>query len=274
MSDAKKPKLALVTGASKGVGRGIAIGLAADGWDIGVNYQSDTAGAEATAAAIRDQERHCWTLQADVGDSHQVEAMLRDLQAQAGIPHLLVNNAGVQTWSSLLDLDEADWDRTIRTDLKGTFLCTQRTARLMRDAGTGGCIINIGSGANKAPFPNLIDYCAAKGGIETFTTVAAVELGPHNIRVNCVAPGCIEIERTQLESPDYAATWSPLTPARRIGQVEDVASAVVFLAGDKAAFITGQTLYVDGGLWSQIPWPYASEETTKDHDESDKTETG
>jgi len=274
MIGAKKTKLALVTGASKGVGRGIAIGLAADGWDIGINYQGDTPGAKATADAIRDQERQCWILQADVGDSQQVEAMLNDLHAWAGIPDLLVNNAGVQTWSSLLDLDEADWDRTIQTNLKGTFLCMQRTARLMKDAGTGGCIINIGSGANKAPFPNLIDYCAAKGGVETLTTVAAVELGPHNIRVNCVAPGCIEIERTQVESPDYAATWSPLTPARRIGQVEDVARAVAFLASDKAAFITGQTLYVDGGLWSQVPWPYGSEKTKKDPDETDKTGTG
>ena len=264
MTDAKKSQLALVTGASKGVGRGIAIGLAADGWDIGINYQGDTPGAEATAEAIRAQGRQCWTLQADVGDSRQVEAMLSDLQAQAGIPDLLVNNAGVQTWSPLLDLAEADWDRTIRTNLKGTFLCTQQAARLMKDAGTRGCIINIGSGANKAPFPNLIDYCAAKGGIETFTTAAAVELGAQNIRVNCVAPGCIEIERTRLESPDYAATWGPLTPAGRIGQVEDVASAVVFLASDKAAFITGQTLYVDGGLWSQRPWPYGSEKTTSD----------
>src|SRR5580765_3746276 len=104
---------------------------------------------------------------------------------------LLVNSAGVQTWAPLLKLREQDWDRTIRTNLKGCFLCTQRAALMMRDQGEGGCIVNIGSGANRVPFPNLIDYCASKGGIENFTRVSAVELGPHQIRVNCVAPGTI-----------------------------------------------------------------------------------
>jgi NAD(P)-dependent dehydrogenase (short-subunit alcohol dehydrogenase family) len=247
-------KIALVTGASKGVGRGIAVGLAQDGWDVGVNYHHDDDGAQSTASAIRAKGRRCWILKADVGDGEQVRAMFKQFQEEAGDLDLLVNNAGVQTWAPLLDLQEQDWDRTIRTNLKGTFLCTQQAARLMERR--GGCIINIGSGANKAPFPNLIDYCAAKGGIETFTRVAAVELGRFGIRVNCVAPGCIEIERTRQEDPDYAGTWGALTPAGRIGYVEDVANAVVFLAGDRADFITGQTLYVDGGLWSQVPWPY------------------
>ncbi len=167
---------------------------------------------------------------------------------------MLVNNAGVQTWSPLAELSEEDWDRTIRTNLKGTFLCSQRAARLMR--GHGGSIINIGSGASKLPFPCLGDYCASKGGIENLTAVSAVEFGPWKIRVNCVAPGAVEIERTKQESPDYDATWSPLTPLRRIGHVEDVAAAVAFLAGDGASFISGQTLYVNGGLFRQGPWPY------------------
>jgi 3-oxoacyl-[acyl-carrier protein] reductase len=128
----------------------------------------------------------------------------------------------------------------------------------MQGAGAGGSIVNIGSGANKAPLPNLGDYCASKGGIESLTRVAAVELGPLGIRVNCVAPGTIEIERTRQEAPDYANTWAPLTPLRRIGQVSDVADAVVFLASPAARHITAQTLYVDGGLWSQVPWPYAT----------------
>jgi NAD(P)-dependent dehydrogenase (short-subunit alcohol dehydrogenase family) len=198
--------------------------------------------------------QQAWLLPADVGYSDQVEAMFKSFIELAGRIDLLVNNAGVQTWTPLIDLEESDWDRTIRTNLKGTFLCTQRAARLMK--GTGGRIVNIGSGANKAPFPNLSDYCASKGGIETFTTVAAVELGRYGITVNCVAPGTIEIERTALEDPDYAGEWGSRTPMGRIGHVEDVADAVVFFAGDKAGFITGQTLYVDGGLWSQVPWIY------------------
>jgi len=249
-------KCALVTGASKGVGRGIAIGLADAGWSVGVNYFRDKAGAEATASRIREAGGTAWILQADVGVSEQVRAMFTAFMEQAGRLDLLVNNSGVQTWVPLLDLDEKDWDRTIRTNLKGTFLCTQQAARLMKDAG-GGSIVNIGSGANKAPFPNLADYCASKGGIETFTTVAGVELGQYGIRVNCVAPGTIEIERTQAESPEYAKTWGPRTPLRRIGHVEDVAKVVLFLGSSEAEFVTAQTLYVDGGLWSQVPWPYS-----------------
>jgi NAD(P)-dependent dehydrogenase (short-subunit alcohol dehydrogenase family) len=250
----QRTKVALITGASKGIGRGTAEGLAADGWDVGVNYHLDADGAEATAEMVREKGRQAWVFQADVGDGAQVRAMFDALDAQASGINLLVNNAAVQTWSSLLDLEEADWDRTLRTNLKGTYLCTQAAARRMREA--GGSIINIGSGANKRPFPSLIDYCASKGAIEAFTVVAAVELGPYNIRVNCVAPGCIEIERTKKESPDYAKTWGSLTPLGRIGQVQDVAGAVAFLAREEASFITGHTLYVDGGIWSQGPWPY------------------
>jgi NAD(P)-dependent dehydrogenase (short-subunit alcohol dehydrogenase family) len=125
----------------------------------------------------------------------------------------------------------------------------------MAETGSGS-IINIGSGANKTPFPNLVDYCASKGGIDQLTRVSAVELGPKGIRVNCVAPGAIEVERTKDESPDYAATWGAITPLRRVGQAQDVASAVVFFAGPASSFVTGQTLYVDGGLWTQGVWPY------------------
>ncbi len=251
-------RLALVTGASKGVGRGIACGLADDGWDIGVNYCRDEAGAHETAARVRDKGRRAWVLQADVGYSDQVRAMFDRFLSETGGLDLMVNNAGVQTWSPLLELKEEDWDRTLRTNLKGTFLCTQLAARAMLEK--GGCIINIGSGCNKIAFPNLVDYTASKGGLDNFTMVAAVELGPHRIRVNCVAPGAVEIERTKLETPDYAGTWGALTPMRRVGQVQDIAEAVVFLASQKAWFITGQTLYVDGGLFAQPPWPPARED--------------
>ena len=244
----------LVTGASKGVGRGIAVGLAEDGWNVAVNYCRDKAGAEETVRSIRDLGREAWLLQADIGFSDQVQSMFEQFTEHVGTIDLLVNNAGVQTWKAMLDLKEDDWDRTIRTNLKGTFLCTQQAGRLMQK--TGGRIINIGSGANKAPFPMLSDYCASKGGIETFTTVTAVELGRYGITVNCVAPGAIEIERTKLEDPDYAEAWGSRTPMGRVGNVDDVARAVVFLAGEKSDFISGQTLYVDGGMFCQVPWFY------------------
>ena len=251
--------VALVTGASKGVGRGIALGLAAAGWDVVINYGRDAKGARETAAEVRKRGQRSWIIQADVGGSREVRAMFAKIDKQIGRLDLLVNNAGVQTWAPLLKLREEDWDRTIRTNLKGCFLCSQQAALRMRKQ-EGGCIINIGSGANKAPFPNLVDYCASKGGIDNLTLVTAVELGPHKIRVNCIAPGAIEIERTKKEAPNYAKTWAPLTPLRRVGQVDDVADAVVFLASDAARFITGQTLYVDGGLFSQVPWQYKTED--------------
>jgi NAD(P)-dependent dehydrogenase (short-subunit alcohol dehydrogenase family) len=192
---------------------------------------------------------------ADVGVRTEVDRMFDLIVKELGIPEVLVNNAGIQTWKPLLDLTEEEWDRTIRTNLKGAFLCTQRAARLMA-ARRRGRIINIGSGCNKIPFPNLVDYTSSQGGIEMLTRVAAVELGPYGINVNCVAPGAIEIERTRAEPPDYGATWSPLTPMRRIGYATDVARAVAFLVSAEADFISGQTLYVDGGLFCHGPWPY------------------
>jgi NAD(P)-dependent dehydrogenase (short-subunit alcohol dehydrogenase family) len=248
----------VVTGASKGVGRGIALGLAQVGFDVAVNYRGDPQGAEGTAEKIRAMGRNALTVQADIGFKVEVDRMFDAVLEKLGTPTVLVNNSGVQTWKSLLDLTEEEWDRVLRTNLKGTFLCTQRAARHMA-VQRRGRIINIGSGSNKAPFPNLVDYTSSKGGVEMFTRVAAVELGHYGITVNCVAPGMIEIERTKAEAPDYAGTWARLTPLQRIGQVTDVAAAVVFLASPQAEFITARTLYVDGRLLSQILWPYPIE---------------
>lgn len=248
-------KYALVTGASKGVGKGIALELARQGAAVAVNYHSDTAGAEATAAEIRSAGGRATTVRADVASKQQVDEMFDRVLAEFGRLDILVNNAGIQTWKPLLDLTEEEWDRVLDVNLKGCFLCTQRAARAMKEAG-GGAIVNIGSGCNKWPFPNLVNYTASKGGIEQFTKVAAVELGPYRIRVNCVAPGAIEIERTKQEAGDYAGTWGRLTPLRRIGLPSDVAAAVAFLCEDRAGFITGQTLWVDGGLFTRPVWPY------------------
>jgi 3-oxoacyl-[acyl-carrier protein] reductase len=190
----------------------------------------------------------------DVVDAAAVDAAIDAVVARAGRLDVAVNNAGVQTWGPLVEATEADWDRVIATNLKGCFLVTRAAGRYMRAHG-GGVIVNIGSGCNHVPFPNLVSYTASKGGIEMFTKVSALELGPSGIRVNCVAPGAIEVERTRLELDDYAGTWGRLAPLRRVGQPEDIGRAVVFLASDDASFITGQTIGVDGGLFSQPPWP-------------------
>jgi 3-oxoacyl-[acyl-carrier protein] reductase len=196
-------------------------------------------------------------LSCDVGEKKEVLEFFDAIIATFGrAPDLLVNNAGIQTWAPLLELAEEDWDRVIRTNLKGCFLNTQRAAQLMVAEGKRGAIINIGSGCNKTPFPRLVDYTASKGGIEQFTKVAALELGSYGIRVNCVAPGAIELERTKAESPHYVETWSKIAPLKRVGQPADVAKMVIFLAGDQADFVTGQTIYVDGGVFSMPSWPY------------------
>jgi NAD(P)-dependent dehydrogenase (short-subunit alcohol dehydrogenase family) len=248
-------KNALVTGASKGVGKGIALALARAGCNVAVNYNSDAAGAEAVATEIVGMGREAFAVPANVGVSADVDRMFAEVLARFGKLDILVNNAGVQTWKPLLELEEREWDRVLNTNLKGTFLCTQRAARHMKDHG-GGRIVNIGSGSNKHPFPNLVDYTASKGGIEMFTRVAAVELGRYGITVNCAAPGAIEIERTKQEAGDYAGTWGRLTPLGRIGTPADVGDVVAFLAGDAARFVTGQTVWVDGGLFTRPPWPY------------------
>ncbi|HTQ57465.1 MAG TPA: SDR family NAD(P)-dependent oxidoreductase [Bryobacteraceae bacterium] len=248
-------RTALVTGASKGVGKGIALELARRGCDVAVNYHRDAEGAEATAAEVRALGRRALAVQADAGLATDVDRMFGAVLRQFPRLDIMVNNAGMQTWKPLLDLEESEWDQVIRTNLKGCFLCTQRAGRHMREQG-GGAIVNIGSGCNKVPFPNLSNYTASKGGIEMFTKSAAIELGRYGIRVNCVAPGAIEIERTKLEAPDYGKTWAGVTPLGRVGQPVDVARAVAFLASDAGDFITGQTIYVDGGLFSHPVWPY------------------
>jgi 3-oxoacyl-[acyl-carrier protein] reductase len=239
-------KTALVTGANGHIGTEISRALACEGAHVIVNYFEDRAGAELLASAIGGT-----AIYADIGNASDVDKMI----AEFSRIDILVNNTGIQKFCPLLDILEDDWDRVVRTNLKGCFLCTQRVGRVMKRNG-GGRIINIGSGSNKAPFPGLASYTATKGAIEMFTKVAAAELGTYGITVNCVAPGAIETERTKLETPDYAGTWAKLTPLGRVGTPEDVARAILFFASDAAEFISGQTLWVDGGLFSKPAWPY------------------
>jgi NAD(P)-dependent dehydrogenase (short-subunit alcohol dehydrogenase family) len=250
-------KLAVVTGGDQGLGRTMAIALAERGWDIAFSYIRDDAPARSLEGEIQKLGRKVWGARADAGVKEQVERFYAGVDQHFGsAANLLVNNAGVQTWSSLLELKETDWDLVIRTNLKGCFLNTQAAAQRMIRDHKRGTIINIGSACNKVPFPNLVDYTASKGGIEQFTKVSAVELGPHGINVNCVAPGAIETDRTRREAPSYAETWSRVTPMRRVGTPEDVAHAVLFFADEKSDFISGQTLYVDGGAFTVPNWPY------------------
>jgi len=245
---------ALITGANSGIGRTIALRLALAGYDVAINFKVDEKSAELLAQELQKDGIRAMTVYADIGNSDDVDAMFEGIFSSFGKLDALVNNAGVQVWKPILEVEEADWDRVITTNLKGCYLCTQRAARNMKDY-RSGAIVNIGSGCNKVPFPNLSGYTASKGGIEMFTKSSALELGQYGIRVNCVAPGAIETERTKNELPDFAKSWSKLTPLRRIGTPDDVADAVEFLLSDRASFITGQTLGVDGGLFAQPRWP-------------------
>lgn len=252
----KQPKLAIVTGGSSGIGRELAIYLAKDGWDVALNYAGNAKGAEEVAEQIHQLGQTAMAMRCDVGKSTDVNDFFSALTKKFSIaPSLLVNNAGCQTWSPMLDLKEEDWDKVIRTNLKGCFLFSQNAAKLMVKNAMSGAIINIGSGCNKVPFPNLVDYTASKGGIEMLTQSSAIELGQFGIRVNCVAPGAIEIDRTRLEDPTYAETWSKAAPLKRVGHPIDIYNVVAFLASDLASFITGQTIWVDGGAFTMPNWP-------------------
>lgn len=240
-------RVAVITGGSSGIGRHLVSAFAQAGYEVVFTYHG-----RAPEGDVVESARF---YQCDAGDPLEVEALYAKVDRDVGAPDVLVNNAGVQTWSGLLDLAFEDWQRVIQTNLTGCFLNTQAAARLMVAKGKPGSIINIGSGCNKLAFPKLVDYTASKGGVEQLTKVSAVELGPFSIRVNCVAPGAIMTERTQSEAKDYSGRWAGVTPLRRVGAPEDVAGPVLFLAGDAAAFVTGQTLWVDGGAFTQANWP-------------------
>ena len=249
-------RAALVTGASRGIGKEIALELARHGWRVAINhYQDPVPLAGGALAELRALGAEAMAIEADIRSAPQVAAMFQQVVERFGRLDLLVNNAGVQTFKPLLEVTEEEWDLVVDTNLKGCFLCTQQAGLYMKDHG-GGAIVNLGSGCNRLAFPRLVAYTASKGAIEMFTKVSAVELGAYGIRVNCLAPGAIESERTRQEDPDYAGTWSKLTPLARVGVFADIAPTVLFLASEGASFISGQTIGIDGALFARAPWPY------------------
>jgi NAD(P)-dependent dehydrogenase (short-subunit alcohol dehydrogenase family) len=252
-------KTALVTGAAQGVGKGIALELGRAGCTVVVNFRTSPALAEKTVQEINSLGGDAFAIQADVRSGDQIIAMFAEARRRLAKLDILVNNAGAQTWAPLLELTEADWNRDLETNLRGSFLCTQAAGRWMKEI-SGGSIINIGSGCNKVPFPRLVSYSASKGGLDMLTKVAAVELGHFRIRVNCVAPGAIVIERTKQENPEYESVWGNQAPLGRVGTPEDVGHACVFLGSDAASYVTGQTIWVDGGAFTQASWPYQLED--------------
>jgi glucose 1-dehydrogenase len=241
-------KVALVTGASRGIGRAIAVALARDGADVALNYVRDAAGAQETASAVKDVGRQCMLVQADVTQRPQVQAMVDLVQQHFRRLDILVCNAGVLTRTPFLDLSDAEWDKVIQTNLTGPFLVGQTVARHMAKHG-GGKIINVTSEVAERALPNLSHYCASKGGLRQLTKAMAVELAPYGINVNAVAPGTTEtdINRDRLAVPDERKQRLTRVPIGRFNQPENVAEAVAFLASSGSDTMVGATVAVDGG---------------------------
>ena len=250
MSASHDRRTALVTGASRGIGRAIALGLAREGFDVALNdIGRQRAELDAVAGEIATAGGRATALLADVSDRAAVRAMVEQAIAWNGRVDAVVNNAGILIPGSVESLAEEHWDAVMDVNAKGIFLVVQALLPHMRARGYGR-IVNIASIGGKHGAPEQAHYSASKAAIMGFTRVLAQEVGPHGITANCVCPGIIvtDMGRTNLEDPAVAARWVDKTALRRLGQPEDVVGPACFLASDASAFVTGQSLNVCGGI--------------------------
>jgi glucose 1-dehydrogenase len=245
--------VAIVTGASSGIGRAIAIELGSRGYGVCVNFHRGGEAAAGVAREITQAGGSAFACAADVSSRQEVTAMVEETVGRLGRLDLLVNNAGVERPMPFLELTEGTWDLTIAIDLKGVFLCAQAAARQMAQQNGGGVIINISSVHEDLPFPSYAPYVAAKGGVRMLTRDLALELAPHRIRVVGIGPGAIAtpINKATLDDPERRAALMREIPLGRIGTAEEVARLVAYVASSDADYITGTTLFIDGGLMRQ-----------------------
>lgn len=243
--------VAIVTGASRGLGRGVALALAGAGYAVALGAR-DRDALERVADEISGAGGHALVLAVDldVTDRASVEAAVARVEAELGAIGVLVNNAGIQRLGSALEYTEDDWDAVLGTNLTGAFRVAQVVARRMVATGRGGAIVNVASMAGILAFPDRIAYAASKAGLIMLTRSFALELAPHAIRVNAVAPTFVdtELSRQTLDRPGGRDEIEARIPLGRLATVDDVAAAVLFLAGPSAAFVTGTVLPVDGGV--------------------------
>ena len=247
-----RDKVAVVTGAGSGNGRGIALRLAEEGARI-VVADVNVAGAQETAAMIETGGNQAMIAAVDVSRREQLEAMVATTLDRFGQIDILVNNAGVESMKPFLELPEAEWDRVMGVNLKGPFLCSQAVGRVMAQSGRGGKIVNIGSICSAVALAGEAHYVASKGGLLMLTKAMALDLAEYNINVNAIGPGVIETAMTanSLNTPERVEMFYQHIPLKRIGQPRDIANAVLFLVSDEADYITGTILYVDGGWLAQ-----------------------
>ncbi|MDE2608705.1 MAG: glucose 1-dehydrogenase [Burkholderiales bacterium] len=252
-----KDTVALVTGSAQGIGRAIAIRLAQEGAKIVVEDRQDADAAEQTLAQVRAAGSDGCVIAGDVGRVHDAQGVVDAAVAKMGRIDALVNNAGVERNAPFLEVSEADYDLVLDVNLKGAFFMTQAFVRHLRDAHRGGRIVNISSVHEELPFPHFTSYCASKGGMKMMMRNLAIELAPLGITVNNVAPGAVgtAINNKLLHDPAELSALLANIPLKRLGKVEDVANAVLFLASDEASYVTGTTVYVDGGLL----WNYSEQ---------------
>lgn len=240
-------KVALVTGASRGIGKAIALLLAENGADVAVNFAGSTAAAEAVAAEIEKMGRKAILVQGDVSQTEVCAEMVDKVVKELGHIDILVNNAGITRDTLLLRMKEEDWDAVLNTNLKGVFNCTKVAVKYMAKQ-RSGAIVNISSVVALMGNAGQANYAAAKAGILGFTRSVAKEMAGRGIRVNAVTPGFIKTDMTSVLSKKVVAAMEASIPLARLGEPEDIAKAVLFLVSDNAAYITGQTLHVDGGM--------------------------
>ena len=240
-------KIALVTGASRGIGRGIALELAREGWDVCVNYANSQQAAEEVAQQIRAMGRRAVAVQADVADSAAVNAMVRTAEAELGLVSLLVNNAGISGMGLFQDVTDEMWDRYMAVNLTGARNAIRAVLPNMLHE-KEGCIINISSIWGLRGASCEVAYSCTKGALIALTRSLALELAPSHIRVNCVAPGVIDTEMMQVLGEETLRDLVEQTPLGRLGTAEDIAHAVAFFASEKASYLTGQVLTADGGF--------------------------
>ena len=240
-------KVAIVTGASKGIGRELARGLAGEGAAVVVNYKGDTAGAEQTVAGIKSAGGEAVVMQADVGIPDEARRLIDETQERFGRLDVLVNNAARSRFGPALDVTVDDFDDVVSTNMRGTFFAAIYAARHMLEQG-GGSIINLSSCAVALQIMWHSVYTMSKGGIEALTAQLAIEFAP-TVRVNAIAPAPTQVERSLVYDPDLNENWAPVMPLGRVALPLDYVGPLIFLASGQSGFMTGEVLHIDGG-WS------------------------
>ena len=249
-----KDKVALITGATSGIGKAIAERFAVEGARVAVNFRAHHDNQQRAEEMLRAFPRPGLAAPGDVSQRDDVEKIIADVKTSLGRLDIVVNNAGIEINKPFLEISDEEWNRVIAVNLYGPFIVSQAAARLMVEGGVGGKIINVSSVHEDVPFPNYAAYCASKGGLRMLMRNLAIELAPHKINVNNIAPGAIAtpINQRTLTDPEAKRNAIGEIPWGRFGTPEEVAAVAVFLASDESSYVTGSTYYVDGGLTQQV----------------------